>query len=82
MHLAQYISAAVLATCVTLLALVIVVDLWRTLRLFLTQSTEPKFGQEEPKGHSFIRGDGWRQSQRPARRAKVSVLTANLWKES
>ena len=82
MRLGQYIPAVVLATCVTLLTMVILIDLWRTVRLFLTQSTEREFGPEEPKGHNFLRGDGWRQSQWPARRAKASVLSANLWKES
>jgi hypothetical protein len=81
-HIAQYILAVVLATCVTLLALVILVDLWRTVHLFLTQSTERELGPGEPKGHNFLRGEGWRQSQRPGRRTKASVLTANLWKES
>ena len=82
MHIAQYIPAAVLVTCVTLLSTVILIGLWRTVHLFLTQSTEREFGPGEPKGHNFLRGDGRPESQRPARRAKVSVLTANLWKES
>jgi len=82
MRLGQCIPAVVLATCVTLLTMVILIDLWRTVRLFLTQSTEHEFGPEEPKGPNFLRGDGWPQSRRPGRRAKPSVLTANLWKES
>ena len=61
-HIAQYISAAVLVTCVTLLALVILVGLWRTSRLFLPQRTVRKFGLEEPKGHNFLRESGWQQS--------------------
>lgn len=81
-HIPQYISAPVLAICVSRLVLVILVDLWRTLRLFFPQRTVRKFGPEEPKGHNFLRGDGWHQPRRPARRARASVLTANLRKES
>lgn len=45
-HIAQYIPAVVLAILVTLLALVILADLGRTLRRFFSQRTLRKVGPE------------------------------------
>ena len=77
-YLEQYISTIPLAFWAVVLALVIVVDLWRTLRLFLTQRWDSNFSLKVPKGHNFLRKDVSRLLVKPTAMRVGSNADRNL----
>jgi hypothetical protein len=81
-HIAQYISAGVLAIFAATTVLVILADLGRILRRFLSQRTLRKLGPKRPNDQDSLRGDGKSQTRMSARPAMALGLTANPWKES